>query len=86
MKRFLALLAMLAAVPLCWGTSRAQAPVDVVVLPFEVYAAEELQYLGTQVPEMLGRQLQDAGARLATPARPVDAADPPRDLPRDQDR
>lgn len=76
MKRFLALLAMLAAVPLCWGTSRAQAPVDVVVLPFEVYAAEELQYLGTQVPEMLGRQLQDAGARLATPARPVDAADP----------
>ena len=47
-------------------------PVRVIVLPFDVYASEDLGYLATQIPKVLGDQLKAAGAVVLIPeSRPL---------------
>jgi len=41
-----------------------QKPVRVVILPFDVYAQEDLAYLKEQIPEVIKTQLEKEGARL----------------------
>ena len=41
-----------------------QQPVRVVILPFEVYAQEDLSYLKQQIPEVIKTQLAQEGARI----------------------
>jgi outer membrane protein insertion porin family len=41
-----------------------QQPVRVVILPFEVYAQEDLSYLKEQIPDVIKNQLQREGARV----------------------
>ena len=41
-----------------------QQPVRVVILPFEVYAQEDLSYLKQQIPEVIKTQLEQEGARI----------------------
>jgi len=42
----------------------AQQPVRVVILPFEVYAQEDLSYLKEQIPEVIKTQLEQEGAKI----------------------
>ena len=41
-----------------------QKPVRVVILPFDVYAQEDLAYLKEQIPEVIKNQLEQEGARM----------------------
>ncbi|MDX2499347.1 MAG: outer membrane protein assembly factor BamA [Deltaproteobacteria bacterium] len=41
-----------------------QEPVRVVILPFDVFAQEDLSYLKEQIPEVIKNQLQQEGARV----------------------
>jgi len=41
-----------------------QQPIRVVILPFEVYAQEDLSYLKQQIPEVIKTQLEQEGARV----------------------
>ena len=41
-----------------------QQPVRVVILPFEVYAQEDLSYLKEQIPEVIKTQLEQEGAKI----------------------
>ena len=41
-----------------------QQPVRVVILPFEIYAQEDLSYLKQQIPEVIKTQLEQEGARV----------------------
>ncbi len=71
MKRFLILVGVLLVTGFRSLTASAQQNVDVMLLPFDVYATNELRYLGDEIPEILGRELQDSGASLISPSQPV---------------
>lgn len=49
---------------LCPIIASAAEPVKVMVLPFEVHATEELDYLGTQIADVLSDHLQKEGAEI----------------------
>jgi len=44
--------------------ANAQQPVRVIILPFEVYAQEDLSYLKQQIPQFIKTQLEQEGARV----------------------
>ena len=46
------------------GVAYGQQPVRVVILPFEVYAQEDLSYLKGQIPEVIKTQLEQEGAKI----------------------
>jgi len=66
MRRIL-LLVVLGVVWCCPGKARAEEPVRVIVLPFDVYASDDMGYLATQLPKVLGDQLKAAGAVVLVP-------------------
>ncbi|MFZ7128309.1 MAG: outer membrane protein assembly factor BamA [Desulfobacterales bacterium] len=68
MKRLCLFLGWLQIWILLSGSASAQPDVSVMVLPFEVFAPDEMNYLATDLPEILGRHLQDGGASLVLPA------------------
>lgn len=53
----------------------AQQNATVMVLPFDVYASEELQYLREELPKILGDRLQDSGASIVAPELGATAGD-----------
>jgi len=53
------------------GQACAEEPVRVIILPFDVYASDDLGYLATQIPKVLGDQLKAAGAVVLVPASEV---------------
>ena len=46
------------------GVANAQQTVRVIILPFEVYAQEDLSYLKQQIPQVIKTQLEQEGARV----------------------
>ena len=46
------------------SVAHGQQPVNVVILPFEVFAPEDLSYLKQQIPEVIKSQLEREGARI----------------------
>ncbi|MEE4262914.1 MAG: outer membrane protein assembly factor BamA [Desulfobacteraceae bacterium] len=46
------------------GIAHGQQPVLVVILPFEVFAPEDISYLKQQIPEVIKTQLEREGARI----------------------
>ena len=44
--------------------ANAQQPLRVIILPFEVYAQEDLSYLKQQIPQVIKTQLEQEGARV----------------------
>ena len=52
----------------CFPTSVfSQSAVQVIVLPFEIYAKEDLSYLQKEIPELIKRQLKQDGAVMVEP-------------------
>ena len=43
-------------------------PVQVVILPFDIHAREEMAYLKTEIPKLLKDELKQEGAVLLEPA------------------
>ena len=39
-------------------------PVQVVILPFEIHAREDMAYLKTEIPKLIKKELKQEGARL----------------------
>jgi len=48
-------------------------PVQVVILPFEIHAREDMAYLKTEIPKLIKKELKQEGAKLLDP--PI-ASDP----------
>ena len=48
---------------ICLQAAIAQQPPSVVILPFEIFAEQDLTYLQTEIPTALKRSLEQAGAR-----------------------
>ncbi|MGD8269459.1 MAG: hypothetical protein PVH69_04745, partial [Desulfobacterales bacterium] len=42
----------------------ARKPVNVLILPFEINAAEDLAYLKTEIPKVIGQNLTQEGATV----------------------
>lgn len=75
MKRLLIYLGFMLIAGVAVSGTFAQTSVGVMVLPFEAYAPEDLDYLKEELPKILGNQLKDSGASLVAPTAPVDARD-----------
>ncbi|MGB7918495.1 MAG: hypothetical protein WCF40_00405, partial [Desulfobacterales bacterium] len=45
----------------------AKKPVNVLILPFEINAAEDLAYLKTEIPKVIGQNLTQEGATVLSP-------------------
>ncbi|RLB81247.1 MAG: outer membrane protein assembly factor BamA [Deltaproteobacteria bacterium] len=52
---------------LCGASAIAQEEIRVVILPFEVHAPEELDYLRKQIPSLIEKQLKDEGVVIMEP-------------------
>jgi outer membrane protein insertion porin family len=59
-----AYLILLTLILLIGDVAHGQQPVHVVLLPFEVFAPEDLYYLKQQIPEVIKNQLEQEGARV----------------------
>ena len=55
---------LLLSIFLIAGVANAQQTVRVIILPFEVYAQEDLSYLKQQIPQVIKTQLEQEGARV----------------------
>jgi outer membrane protein insertion porin family len=77
MKRYCILLGVLLLTIGAFSTEGpyAQRSATVMVLPFDVYASEEFQYLREELPKILGERLQDSGAAVAAPVLGATADD-----------
>jgi outer membrane protein insertion porin family len=69
-KLCLAAIAVLALFPI---PANSQQPVSIVILPFDVFARENLSYLQSEIPSALKKSLEKAGARVLL----LDAASEP---------
>ena len=67
MTRRILLLILLGVIGCYPGKALSEEPIRVVVLPFDVYASEEMAHLSSQIPKVLGDQLKAAGAVVLLP-------------------
>jgi outer membrane protein insertion porin family len=74
------LLLILSAFSLCAGPANAEKNPSVVILPFSVHAAEELNYLSTQIATLLSEHLEREGATTVVLA-PEDVLTLPKTTP-----
>ncbi len=57
-------LVIIAALGIYPQTAHAQQPPSVVILPFEIFAEDDLTYLQSEIPSALKNSLEQAGARI----------------------
>ncbi len=57
-------LIIIALMGICQRSASAQEPPSVVLLPFEIFAEQDLTYLQTEIPSALKNSLEQAGARV----------------------
>jgi outer membrane protein insertion porin family len=71
-------LALTLSVLLCFlsALAHSQQRVKVLVLPFEIYASETFSYLKTEIPGVLERYLEEAGAEIAHLSQPMTDIEP----------
>ena len=67
MMRRILLLLLLGAIVCSPGSVHSQEPVRVIILPIDVYAGKDMDYLANQIPKVLGDQLKAAGAVVLLP-------------------
>ncbi|MFC1829999.1 outer membrane protein assembly factor BamA [Thermodesulfobacteriota bacterium] len=73
MSRFLSLV-LIAIIALLPNTIHSQETVQVIILPFEVHAMEDLSYLKSEIPGLIKKQLKAEGAVLLDVDIPPDAS------------
>jgi hypothetical protein len=57
-------LIIMALMGICQRPAIAEQPPSAVILPFEIFAEQDLTYLQTEIPSALNNALEQAGARV----------------------